>query len=333
MKTNVSPIYRMRRLRQNESIRQLVQENLLSVSDLVQPLFIKSGYSIRIPIDSMPGQFQLSIDQLPSEVDSLVKFGIPAVMLFGIPSKKDVTGAVSLKPDGVVQQAIKSIKSQCRSLLVIADLCFCEYTDHGHCGVIAENSDGSKYVDNDATLEQLALQAVSLARAGADIVAPSGMMDGMVAAIRFALDSAGFQHVMILSYAVKYASAFYGPFREAAEGAPQFGDRRSYQMDPANGLEALREAELDVDEGADMLMVKPAMSYLDIVHSVKLANPSIPLAAYQVSGEYAMIKAAADHGWVDETSVMMESLISIKRAGADFIVTYFAKDAAQLLLS
>lgn len=333
MKTHVSPIYRMRRLRQNESIRQLVQENLLSVSDLVQPLFIKSGHSIRIPIESMPGQFQLSIDQLPSEIDSLVKFGIPAVMLFGIPNEKDVTGAVSLEPDGVVQQAIKSIKSQCRSLLVIADLCFCEYTDHGHCGVIAENSDGSKYVDNDATLEQLALQAVSLARAGADIVAPSGMMDGMVAAIRFALDSAGFQHVMILSYAVKYASAFYGPFREAAEGAPQFGDRRSYQMDPANGLEALREAELDVDEGADMLMVKPAMSYLDIVHSVKRANPSIPLAAYQVSGEYAMIKAAADCGWVDETSVMMESLISMKRAGADFIVTYFAKDAAQLLLS
>jgi len=254
-------------------------------------------------------------------------------MLFGIPDNKDACGSSAMHADGVVQQAIRAIKSHTQDLLVIADLCFCEYTDHGHCGVIRENADGSVDVDNDATLALLGQQAVSLAAAGADVIAPSGMMDGMVREVRQALDDAGHESVAILSYAVKYASHFYGPFREAAEGAPRFGDRRTYQMDPANGRRASREAQLDVDEGADMLMIKPAMSYLDVVSNIKRAFPSVPVAAYQVSGEYAMIKAAAEKGWLDEQQVMFESLISIKRAGADFIITYFAKDVATLLLS
>ena len=321
----------MRRLRASDSLRRLVREHELNVSDIVMPLFIKSGKDIRSPISSMPGQYQISADHLKNEIDDILELSIPAVMLFGIPADKDAVGSSALRDDGVIQSAIQLIKLKTDKLSVIADLCLCEYTDHGHCGVLKHGVEVT--VDNDKTLELLGQQAVSLARAGADVIAPSGMMDGMVKSIRMALDAAGFTDVSILSYAVKYASHFYGPFRQAAEGAPQFGDRRTYQMDPANGARALREAQLDVSEGADMLMVKPAMSYLDVVANVGRKFPGVPLAAYQVSGEYAMIKAAAEKGWLDEQKVMLESLMSIKRAGADFIVTYFAKDAAKFLLS
>ncbi len=320
---------RLRRLRMNAKLRDLIAEHTVSVKDLILPLFIKAGQNQVVPINAMPGHSQWTVDRLEQEIAEVVRLGIPGVMLFGLPAFKDATGSAALSEQGVVQQATRAIKRWAPDLLVIADCCFCEYTDHGHCGVIAAYPHGMD-VDNDATLAMLAEQAVSLAQAGADVIAPSGMIDGMVMAIRCALDAAGFQAIPILSYAVKFASSFYGPFREAADGAPSFGDRRSYQMDFATGSQALREAQMDLDEGADMLMVKPAMSYLDIIANVKRQFNGVPLAAYQVSGEYAMIKAAAEKGWCDEQKVMMESLISIKRAGADFIVSYFAKSLAAL---
>jgi porphobilinogen synthase len=306
-------------------MRDMVRETHLSVKDFIAPLFVKPGNGARDPIPSMPGQYQYSVDTLVTEISELAGLGIPAVILFGLPDSKDPLGSRSWADDGIVQQAISAVKSAVPEMVVITDVCFCEYTDHGHCGVI-KNGD----VDNDATLELLARQAVSHAKAGVDLVAPSDMMDGRVAAIRESLDREGYHQIGILSYAVKYASAFYGPFRDAAESAPQFGNRSSYQMDPANGLEALKEAELDLAEGADMIMVKPALPYLDIISRVREIC-AVPLAAYNVSGEYAMIKAAALNGWIDEKRVMMESLTSIKRAGADLILTYFAKEAAQLL--
>ena len=318
-------IIRPRRLRRTPAMRDMVRETHLSVKDFIAPLFVKPGNGARDPIPSMPGQYQYSVDTLVTEISELAGLGIPAVILFGLPDSKDPLGSRSWADDGIVQQAISAVKSAVPEMVVITDVCFCEYTDHGHCGVI-KNGD----VDNDATLELLARQAVSHAKAGVDLVAPSDMMDGRVAAIRESLDREGYHQIGILSYAVKYASAFYGPFRDAAESAPQFGNRSSYQMDPANGLEALKEAELDLAEGADMIMVKPALPYLDIISRVREIC-AVPLAAYNVSGEYAMIKAAALNGWIDEKRVMMESLTSIKRAGADLILTYFAKEAAQLL--
>jgi len=303
----------------------MVRETHLSVKDFIAPLFVKPGQGAKDPIPSMPGQYQYSVDTLVTEVKELAGLGIPAVILFGLPDSKDPLGSRSWADDGIVQQAVSAVKSAVPELVVITDVCFCEYTDHGHCGVIKDGD-----VDNDATLELLAKQAVSHAKAGADLVAPSDMMDGRVAAIRDGLDREGYQQIGILSYAVKYASAFYGPFRDAAESAPQFGDRSSYQMDPANGLEALKEAGLDLAEGADMIMVKPALPYLDIISRVREIC-AVPLAAYNVSGEFAMVKAAAMNGWVDGERVMMESLTSIKRAGADLILTYFAKEAAGLL--
>jgi porphobilinogen synthase len=311
-------------------LRELVRENDLSVNDLILPLFIRHGHNTRIPIPSMPGHAQLTVDLIPGEIREIESLGIPAVILFGIPERKDAIGAESWDDDGVVQQGIRSIKETSKNdLLIIVDLCFCEYTDHGHCGVVTERT-GRVDVDNDATLENLSRQALSLARAGADMIAPSGMMDGMVAAIRQGLDAEGMEHLPIMSYAVKYASAFYGPFRQAAESAPQFGDRRSYQMDPANSDEALREAELDLREGADMIMVKPAMAYGDIIRRVK-DRFGVPVAAYNVSGEFAMVKAAAERGWIDEQRITLEILTGIRRAGADCIVTYFAKDVARYL--
>lgn len=318
---------RPRRLRRTAALRHFLQENTVTVSDLVLPLFVKAGHDIKNPIASMPGHYQFSLDHLPAEIAEIQQLKIPAVILFGIPAKKDSIGSSALDDNGIVQQAIKLIKKIAPALLVISDLCFCEYTDHGHCGVIDAQT---QQVDNDKTLELLGKQAVSHARAGADIIAPSGMMDGMVQAIRTALDVNQFQDIPILSYAVKYASSFYGPFRDAAEGAPQCGDRKTYQMNPANTNEALREAALDVAEGADMLMVKPAQHYLDIIYRVKQRFPELPLGAYQVSGEFAMIKAAAEKNWIDEKSAMTESLLAIKRAGADFIITYFAKEFARL---
>ncbi len=329
MTTLLSPISRPRRLRKTPALRTLVSETALTVNDLVLPLFIKAGENIKHPIASMPGHYQLSLDQLDEEITEIRNLKIPAVILFGIPATKDAMGSCALHDDGVVQLAIRKIKTLAPDLLVISDLCFCEYTDHGHCGVIDANTN---QVDNDKTLQLLAKQAVSHVKAGADIIAPSGMMDGMVAAIRHGLDDSRFTDTPILSYAVKYASSFYGPFREAAEGAPMFGDRRTYQMDPSNTNEALKETALDVQEGADMLMVKPAQSYLDVIYRVKQQHPALPLGAYQVSGEFAMIKAAAEKGWLDEEQAMLESLLSIKRAGADFIITYFAKAVAKLML-
>ncbi|HYF97428.1 MAG TPA: porphobilinogen synthase [Coxiellaceae bacterium] len=323
------PTTRLRRLRAHPKLRELVRNTLVTPQDLVYPLFIKEGLTEKVAIGSMPGCYQFDLKSLVVEIKSLQELKIPAVILFGIPLHKDAKGSASLVANGIVQEAIKVIKDVAPELLVITDLCFCEYTDHGHCGVVAKAKDGFK-VDNDKTLELLAAQAVSHAEAGADVIAPSGMMDCMVHAIREGLDTAGFNDLAILSYAVKYASALYGPFREAAEGVPQFGDRKTYQMDPANTHEALREVDLDIAEGADMLMVKPALSYLDIITKVKQHYPEVPLGAYQVSGEYAMIKAAAEKGWINEQAVMLESLTSIKRAGADFILTYFAKDVAKL---
>lgn len=324
------PDARLRRLRHHHKLRELITEHRLSVKDMVLPLFIKEGENIKKRISSMPGYYQLSIDQLDDEIKSIEDAQIPAVILFGIPDNKDKFGSSALMAEGVVQQAIQKIKSLSSNVLIIADLCFCEYTDHGHCGVVIEKN-GGFVVDNDQTLSLLALQAVSLAKAGADMIAPSGMMDGMVKAIRHGLDEHGFTDIPILSYAVKYASGFYGPFREAVEGMPQFGDRRSYQMNPANAGLSLREASLDVAEGADMLMVKPAHTYLDMIYRIKQKFPSVPLGAYHVSGEFAMIKAAAMQGWLDEKTVMLESLLAIKRAGADFIITYFAKEVAEIL--
>jgi porphobilinogen synthase len=321
----------MRRLRQHPALRELVRETELSVRDLILPLFIRHGTSTRQSIGSMPGHDQISVDLLADEVKGIVDLGIPGVILFGIPAWKDLAGTAASRDDGVVQQAIRKIKATAPDLLVMTDLCFCEYTDHGHCGVLVDRC-GHSDVDNDATLELLAQQAVSHARAGADVIAPSGMMDGMVAAIRRGLDTARFEQTPILSYAAKYASAFYGPFREAAESTPQFGDRRSYQMDPANGREALREVALDLAEGADLIMVKPALSYLDIIFRVKQAHPEVPLCAYNVSGEYSMVKAAVANRWLDERRTTLEILTSIKRAGADMIITYSAKDMSRWLV-
>ncbi len=319
------PYYRPRRLRKTPAIRAMVRETHLTPSDFIAPLFVTEGKGVRNPISSMPGQFQLSIDELIAEAKEIFALGIPAVILFGIPALKDDVGSDAMSDEGIIARAVRAMKEAVPDLLVITDVCFCEYTDHGHCGVLHGHD-----VDNDATLANLQKQAVVHARAGADMVAPSGMMDGMVGAIREALDAEGFTDVSIMSYAVKYASGFYGPFREAAESAPQFGDRSTYQMDPPNSREALRETQLDVEEGADILMVKPAMPYLDILYQVRQTF-GLPTAAYQVSGEYAMLHAAAQSGWLDLDRVMMESLIAIKRAGADMILTYFAKDAARRL--
>lgn len=323
------PSVRMRRLRISANMRALVSETSLSVKDLVMPLFIQHGHNIKRPVESMPGLFQVSVDHLEKEIKEIVDLGIPSVMLFGLPDYKDEEGSSSWQDDGVVQQAIREIKRISPELVVMADLCFCEYTNHGHCGIVENN-----HVENDKTLRILAKQAVSLAKAGVDIVAPSGMMDGMVAAIRQGLDAAHFPMVAILSYSTKYASSFYGPFRSAVEcglAGGGDGDRKAYQMNPANGSEGLREAFLDIEEGADMLMVKPALSYLDVIYRVKQKYPEYPLAAYQVSGTYSMIKAAAEKGWINEKAVMMETLLSTKRAGADFVITYFAKEAARVL--
>ncbi|MBS1787758.1 MAG: porphobilinogen synthase [Acidobacteria bacterium] len=321
----MSLIQRPRRLRRTAAIREMVRETRLDPANLIYPLFACPGEGIRKAINSMPGVFNLSVDELIKECESARALGVQSIIVFGLPEQKDEQGSDAFAEDGITQRAIRAIKREVKDLVVLADTCLCEYTSHGHCGTI-ENND----VANDPTLETLAKTAVSQAEAGADIIAPSGMMDGMVAAIRGGLDSAGFNHIPILSYAVKYASAFYGPFREAADSAPQFGDRRSYQMDPPNVREALREAELDVQQGADMLMVKPALAYLDVIHAVR-EHFNLPLAAYQVSGEYAQIKAAGQLGWIDEERVMMESLIAIKRAGADLILTYFAKDVLKKL--
>ncbi len=320
------PEDRLRRLRRNATWRRLVRETVLSIDDLIFPMFVVAGEDVATPIASMPGMAQLSVDRAVQEARDVYELGIPAVILFGLPARKDAEGSEGYDPDGVVPQAIRAIKEKVPELLVWADVCLCEYTDHGHCGVLT--SDGE--VDNDATLPLLARAALTYAQAGADAVAPSDMMDGRVAAIRMMLDDNDLAHVPIVSYAAKYASAYYGPFREAAQSTPSFGDRRGYQMDPANGDEALREVELDLQEGADIVMVKPAGPYLDIVRRVKQAF-GVPTAAYQVSGEYALIKAAADKGWVDERRIALESLTGIKRAGADMILTYFAKDAARWL--
>ena len=321
----VFPEYRPRRLRKNESFRSLIRETRLSASQLVYPLFVMPGKNTREEITSMPGVFRLSVDQLAREAKECLALGIKAVILFGLPEKKDAMGSGAHAKNGIIQQAIKELKNKAPELMVITDVCLCEYTDHGHCGCIIGQD-----VDNDATLEILAKTALSHAQAGADMVAPSDMMDGRVAEIRGILDENNFETIPIMSYAVKYASSFYGPFREAADCAPQFGDRRSYQMDPANSREAMREASLDVDEGADILMVKPAVAYLDIIARLR-DEFDLPIAAYHVSGEYAMIKAAAERGWIDGEKVMQETLLSIKRAGADIIITYFAKDMAKIL--
>ena len=317
---------RTRRLRKTENIRRLVRENRLTVDDLIYPLFIEEGTNIETEIVSMPGIKRWSLDRISKELDEVVALDIAAVLLFGIPSKKDEIGSETWNDNGIMQNAIRFIKKNYPSLYVITDVCFCEYTSHGHCGVIHNND-----VDNDATLPNIAKQVISHAKAGADMVAPSGMMDGMIATIREALDNTGFYDLPIMSYAVKYASAYYGPFRDAADSAPTFGDRRTYQMDSSNRDEALREATFDDQEGADILMVKPALAYLDIIRDVK-NNFDRPVACYNVSGEYAMIKAAAEKGWIDGDRVMMESLLSMKRAVADIIITYFAKDVAKVLL-
>jgi porphobilinogen synthase len=319
------PDYRPRRLRRTSHLRRMVRETRLSVDDLIYPLFAAPGKNLRVPIASMPGIDRFSVDLLVEEVKDIRELGIPAVILFGIPEKKDSMGTEAYDEEGIIQRTIRAVKKKVPDMVVITDVCLCEYTDHGHCGVISEGD-----VDNDATLDLLARMALSHARAGADMVAPSDMMDGRVGEIRDALDEHGFEHLPIMSYAAKYASAFYGPFRDAAGSAPQFGDRRSYQMDPANSLEALREVALDVEEGADIIMVKPALAYLDVLRLVR-DEFDLPLAAYNVSGEYAMVKAAAEKGWIDGERVMMESLTSIKRAGADLILTYFAKEAAEKL--
>ncbi len=318
---------RTRRLRKTENIRRLVRENRLTIDDLIYPLFIEEGTNIEAEIVSMPGIKRWSLDTISKELDEVVALNIPAVLLFGIPTKKDEVGSETWNDNGIMQQAIRFIKKKYPGLYVITDVCFCEYTSHGHCGIIHDND-----VENDATLVNLAKQVISHAKAGVDMVAPSGMMDGMIDAIRQALDNTGFENIPIMSYAVKYASAYYGPFRDAADSAPTFGDRRTYQMDPANRDEGLREATFDDQEGADILMVKPALAYLDIIRDLK-NNFDRPIACYNVSGEYAMIKAAAANGWIDGDRVMMESLLSMKRAGADIIITYFAKDVAKILLN
>ncbi|HXD85287.1 MAG TPA: porphobilinogen synthase [Urbifossiella sp.] len=324
------PTVRPRRLRYNPLVRELVRETELAPSDLILPLFVKPGRGLRQEIASMPGNFQLSIDTLVDEVGAARDLGIKAFILFGIPAAKDARGGSALEDLGIVQESLRALrKAHGADVLLITDECFCEYTDHGHCGIL-HSRNGIQDVDNDATLAILAEQCVSHARAGADVIAPSGMMDGMVQAIRRGLDAGGFEHIPILSYAAKYASGFYGPFRDAAESPPQFGDRSTYQMDPANGDEALKEVALDLAEGADMIMVKPALAYLDIIRRVKDRFP-VPVAAYNVSGEFAMVKAAAKNGWIDEKRVALEILTSIRRAGADMILTYHARDAAKWL--
>jgi porphobilinogen synthase len=319
------PSYRMRRLRRTPAIRRMLRETTLSVDDLIYPLFVIAGENVRNPISSMPGCFQLSIGNLLGEVREVAELGIPAVLLFGIPAHKDSAATGAYDPEGVVQMAVRAIKDEFPDLVVITDVCLCEYMDHGHCGVIQDGE-----VVNDVTLELLAKMAITHADSGADIVAPSDMMDGRVAAIRGALDDEGLSDTIIMSYSSKFASAFYGPFREAAESAPSFGDRKSYQMDPANGEEAVREALLDIEEGADIIMVKPALPFLDVIYAVK-QETKFPLAAYNVSGEYAMIKAAAANGWLDEERAVVEAITGIKRAGADLIITYHAKDLVRWL--
>ena len=319
-------INRTRRLRKTENIRRLVRENKLTTDDLIFPLFIEEGENIETEIKSMPGIKRFSLDKISTELDEVTSLNIPAVLLFGIPSRKDDVGTETWNDDGIVQQAIRFIKKNYPKLYVITDVCFCEYTSHGHCGILNDNND----VDNDATLINLSRQAISHAKAGADMLAPSGMIDGSIIKMRETLDNTGYYDLPIMGYSVKYSSAFYGPFRDAADSTPTFGDRKTYQMDPANRDEAMREAAFDDAEGADILMVKPALSYLDIVRDLK-NNYDRPIACYNVSGEYAMIKAAGEKGWIDEEKVMMESLLSMKRAGADIIITYFAKEVAKIL--
>ena len=321
----IFPDYRPRRMRSNENFRRLVRETRLGCEDLILPLFAIGGKDVKNPIDSMPGHFQLSLDNLVSVAREASELRIPAIMLFGIPAKKDAQGSAAYDKNGVVQQAVKAVKDAVPDLAVITDVCLCQYTDHGHCGVVADQS-----IDNDASLDLLAKIAVSHARAGADMVAPSDMMDGRVAEIRNSLDENDYDHIPIMAYSAKYHSAYYGPFRQAAHSAPQFGDRRTYQMDPANALEAIREATMDVEEGADIIMVKPALAYLDIICRIR-EEIDLPVAAYNVSGEFAMIKAAEKMGWIDGTKVMLETLTAIKRAGSDMILTYFALEAAKIL--
>lgn len=321
------PKTRLRRLRTHQTIRQLVSETRLHPHDLVLPLFIRHGSQLKNPIHSLPGHFQFSVDNLEDELQTIINLNIKSVLLFGIPAQKNALGTDAYHDQGIIQTAISRIKQIAPALLVMTDVCFCEYTDHGHCGILTANA----IVDNDATLTLLGKQAVSHAKAGADVIAPSGMMDGMVISIRNALDDEGYHHIPILSYSVKYASALYGPFREAADGAPQFGDRSYHQMHYTNSNEALRECALDIHEGADMLMVKPAHTYLDVIAAIKQQYPSLPLGAYHTSGEFAMIKAAALKGWLDERNTALEVLTAIRRAGADFIITYFAKEAARWL--
>ncbi len=320
------PTNRMRRLRVNESIRSMVRETELSLKGIIYPLFVVYGSDKKVPIPSMPGIHQFSLDRLGEEIEELKALNIPAVILFGIPEDKDAQGSSAYQADGVIQNSIKLIKDKCPDITVITDVCLCEYTDHGHCGIVEKDG----YVNNDATLELLAREALSHAQAGCDMVAPSDMMDGRIGFIRKSLDDNGFSNLPIMAYSAKYCSSFYGPFRDAADSAPQFGDRKTYQMDPPNINEALREVALDIQEGADIVMVKPALPYLDVIRAVK-EKFAYPTAAYNVSGEYSMIKAAALQGWLDENRVMLESLISIKRAGADMIITYFAKDLARLI--
>ncbi len=324
--TRLAPFTRTRRTRRTEALRALVRETRLDPSQFVYPLFITHGQGIRHEISSMPGQYQLSVNMLAPEVAELRELGVSAVLLFGLPASKDAEGTEAYADDGIVQQAIRELKRLDPALVTIADICLCEYTDHGHCGILTATGE----VDNDPSLDLLSRMAVSTARAGADVIAPSDMMDGRVGAIREALDDAGYASTPIMAYSAKYASAFYGPFREAADSAPQFGDRRGYQMDPANGLEALREVEADIEESADIIMVKPALPYLDVIRAVR-ERTDLPLAAYNVSGEYAMVKAAAANGWLDERRVVIEILTSIARAGAGIIITYHAKDAARWL--
>ena len=319
------PVYRPRRLRESPLMRAMVRETSLRIDDFVYPLFAVHGRGVREPISSMPGQFRLSIDELLKECKDAASMGIPAVLLFGLPRDKDPRGTEAYAEDGIIQQAVRAVKDTIPDLLVITDVCLCEYTSHGHCGVVEDGR-----IKNDPTLELIARTAVSHAEAGADLIAPSDMMDGRVAAIREGLDESGFPETPIMAYSAKYASAFYGPFREAADSTPQFGDRRSYQMDPANAMEAMREVALDVDEGADIVMVKPALPYLDVIARVK-GEFGLPVAAYSVSGEYAMLKAAGQLGWLDEDRAVLEALTGIRRAGADIIITYFAKDAARLI--
>jgi porphobilinogen synthase len=325
------PTARPRRLRHHPLLRNLVRETTLTVQDFILPLFVRPGRGVKKEIQSMPGNHQLSVDRLVDEVGAAAELGVRAFILFGIPERKDASGSSAWDDDGIVQQALRALRETFKdNVLLMTDECFCEYTDHGHCGVLSDHGGGKLDVDNDLTLPNLVRQCVSHARAGADVVAPSGMLDGMVKAIRQGLDEAGYPRLPILSYAAKYASGFYGPFRDAAESPPQFGDRSSYQMDPGNSDEALREVALDLDEGADMVMVKPALAYLDIIRRVK-ERFEVPVAAYNVSGEFAMVKAAAMKGWIDERRVALEILTSIKRAGADMILTYFARDAARWL--